>query len=66
MPIGILGSLIVCTILFVVFAFVLTGVVNYKLLADDASPVATAIDVTHLDWLQTVVKISLPSVTRQR
>lgn len=59
MPIGILGSLVVCTILFIVFAFVLTGVVNYRSLADDASPVATAIDVTHLDWLQTVVKISL-------
>ena len=29
MPIGILGSLIICTILYVLFAFVLTGLENY-------------------------------------
>ena len=29
MPIGIIGSLVVCTILYVLFAHVLTGMVNY-------------------------------------
>jgi APA family basic amino acid/polyamine antiporter len=30
MPIGILGSLVVCTFLYVLFSYVLTGVANYK------------------------------------
>ena len=30
MPIGIIGSLVVCTVLYVLFAYVLTGIVNYK------------------------------------
>jgi basic amino acid/polyamine antiporter, APA family len=30
MPIGIIGSLAVCTILYVSFAYVLSGIVNYK------------------------------------
>lgn len=30
MPIGILGSLVVCTFLYVIFSYVLTGVANYK------------------------------------
>jgi APA family basic amino acid/polyamine antiporter len=29
MPIGILGSLVICTILYVLFAYVLTGLENY-------------------------------------
>ena len=48
MPIGIMGSLLICTVLYVAFAYVMTGVVNYKAFAaGDASshlaPVATAI-----------------------
>ena len=30
MPIGILGSLVICTILYVVFGYVMTGLANYK------------------------------------
>jgi len=48
MPIGIMGSLVICTVLYVLFAYVMTGVVNYKeFAAGDASshlaPVAIAI-----------------------
>jgi len=45
MPIGILGSLVICTILYMLFAFVMTGVVNYKayLGADNIAPAATAV-----------------------
>ena len=46
MPIGIIGSLAICTVLYVAFAFVLTGMVNYLAMSGDAAPVATAIDVT--------------------
>ena len=46
MPIGILGSLIICTILYILFAYVLTGVTDYKVFQgrDGIAPVAIAID----------------------
>lgn len=45
MPIGILGSLFVCTILYMLFAFVMTGVVDYHAYIGNESiaPAATAI-----------------------
>ena len=43
MPIGIIGSLVICTVLYVVFALVLTGMVPYYNSAMSA-PVAAAID----------------------
>lgn len=46
MPIGILLSLGVCTVLYILFAHVMTGVVNYTAFAgaDGIAPVAIAID----------------------
>ena len=46
MPIGILGSLLICTILYILFAHVLTGVANYTVFQgrDGIAPVAIAID----------------------
>jgi basic amino acid/polyamine antiporter, APA family len=47
MPIGILGSLVICTILYIAFAYVMTGVANYTLFSTASSklaPVATAIN----------------------
>jgi basic amino acid/polyamine antiporter, APA family len=46
MPWGILGSLAICTILYILFAHVMTGVTNYKTFAgkDGIAPVAVAID----------------------
>jgi APA family basic amino acid/polyamine antiporter len=58
MPIGIIGSLVICTILYVLFAHVLTGMVNYKDL-NNAAPVAAAIDLTPYTWLKTVIKIAI-------
>lgn len=45
MPIGILGSLLVCTILYILFAHVMTGVVNYTEFKgqEGIAPVAVAI-----------------------
>lgn len=45
MPIGIMGSLIVCSVLYMVFSLVMTGVVNYKeyIGADSIAPAATAV-----------------------
>lgn len=46
MPIGILGSLAICTVLYIVFAHVMTGVTNYTSFQgkDGIAPVAVAID----------------------
>lgn len=45
MPIGILGSLLVCSILYMVFSFVMTGVVDYHAYigAESIAPAATAV-----------------------
>ncbi len=58
MPIGIIGSLAVCTILYVLFSHVLTGIVNYKDL-NTAAPVAVAIDRTNYMWLRPAVKLAI-------
>ena len=57
MPIGMLSSLIICTVLYVIVASVLTGMVNYKDLGVSA-PVALAVDrYRQLHWLAWPVKI---------
>ena len=56
MPIGIIGSLIICTILYCLGALVLTGVVNYRQL-HVPDPVAVATDAMKMPWLSFYVKI---------
>ncbi len=58
MPIGIIGSLIVCTLFYIVFSFVMVGVVNYKEL-NVAAPVALAIDQTPFWWLSWLMKLAI-------
>jgi basic amino acid/polyamine antiporter, APA family len=56
MPIGLLGSLVISTILYVLFAAVLLGLVNYRNL-DVANPLAVGIDSTGLHWGSLVVTL---------
>ena len=58
MPIGILWSLVICTVLYVAVAAVLTGIVNYKDL-NVSAPIALAIDRAgdSLIWLRPFIKI---------
>jgi len=56
MPIGILGSLVVCTVLYILVSTVLTGLVNYKNL-NVADPVALGIDATGVSWGSLLVKV---------
>lgn len=65
MPIGILGSLVVCTILYVLFGHVLTGVANWQDFVDPEkgreASVAYAIS-TYMEgygWLATAVTIAI-------
>ena len=56
MPIGILGSLVICTLLYIAVSGVLTGLVSYKAL-NVGDPVAVGIDVTGVRWGSILVKI---------
>jgi APA family basic amino acid/polyamine antiporter len=57
MPIGILSSLVICTILYVIVSAILTGMVPYTEL-DVAAPVALALDkYPSLHWLGIPVKL---------
>jgi len=57
MPIGILGSLAICTVIYVLVATVLIGLVPYRELMV-ADPLAVGIDATGLHWLSPVVKVA--------
>lgn len=58
MPWGILGSLLICTLLYIAMGFVMTGMVNYTKL-NVADPVAVAVNAAGpaLFWLRFPVKI---------
>ncbi|MFY2764608.1 amino acid permease [Arenimonas sp. MALMAid1274] len=49
MPIGIIGSLVVCTVLYILVSIVMTMVVNYKFL-NVPDPVAVAVDALGPSW----------------
>jgi APA family basic amino acid/polyamine antiporter len=62
MPIGILGSLAVCTILYILFSYVLTGVAPYTdfMKAGKEASVAYAISTyMHIGWLATLVTVAI-------
>ncbi|MFN0048259.1 MAG: amino acid permease, partial [Cytophagales bacterium] len=58
MPWGILGSLVICTIIYIMVGLVMTGIVRYDLLNDPA-PVAVAVNTAGegLAWLKPLIKI---------
>jgi len=60
-PVGILGSLVICTLIYMGVAAVMTGVVPYKELASPA-PVAVAIDRMGLHWAD----ISVPWLATEK
>ncbi|MGI8470082.1 MAG: amino acid permease [Pyrinomonadaceae bacterium] len=47
MPIGILGSLAICTVLYILVSAIMVGLVDYKLLTNAAAPIAVAIDAAY-------------------
>ena len=56
MPVGILGSLLVCTVLYVLMGGLLTGIVDYRQL-NVAAPIALGIDATGVAWGSLLVKV---------
>ncbi|HWV71357.1 MAG TPA: amino acid permease [Pseudosphingobacterium sp.] len=59
MPIGIIGSLLVCTLLYVAFSYVMTGLENYTAFEGDAKPVATAFAKTGYTFLNLALMIAI-------
>ncbi len=63
MPIGILGSLVICTFLYVVFSYVLTGVAPYTdfVKAGKEASVAYAIQhyMTGYQWLSPLISVAI-------
>ncbi|KQC00434.1 amino acid permease [Pedobacter sp. Hv1] len=59
LPIGIIGSLLVCTVLFGLFAHVMTGLANYKDFANSGAPVAIAIEKTPFSWLSQAIILAI-------
>jgi len=55
MPVGIIGSLVICTVLYILVSGLLTAVVSYTSL-DVAAPVAIGIDATGVRWGSFLVK----------
>ncbi|HEY3951205.1 APC family permease [Phenylobacterium sp.] len=56
MPIGILGALAICTVLYIATSAVLVGIVPYARL-DGPAPIATAVNYIGIGWFAVVVKI---------
>ena len=50
MPRGIIGSLVICTVLYVVAALVLTGMIPFARLVGVADPLAAALSYAKQDW----------------
>jgi len=59
MPIGIIGSLVACTVLYVLFSYVMTGLEHYSAFEGDAKPVATAFAKTGYTFLNTALIVTI-------
>jgi basic amino acid/polyamine antiporter, APA family len=63
MPIGILGSLVVCTILYILFSHVLTGVSNWEEFRTSGKEASVAFAIDHhmpgYSWLATLVTVAI-------
>ncbi len=56
MPIGIIGSLLICTVLYVVVSLVLTGMVPYTDL-NVSDPVSYVMQLVHQDWIAGIISL---------
>ena len=58
LPIGIIASLAICTILYVVVSLILTGILSYTQLGTDA-PMATALSAAGQDWAAGLISVGI-------
>jgi len=57
LPIGILGGLPICTLIYIVVGFVLTGMVPYQQLGTSADPLAFALNATGMTSISKIVAL---------
>lgn len=57
LPIGILGGLAICTLIYIVVGFVLTGMVPYQQLGTSADPLAFALNATGMTSISKIVAL---------
>ena len=57
LPIGILGGLAICTVIYIIIGFVLTGMVDYKSLGTAADPLAFALNATGMTSIAKIVAL---------
>lgn len=57
-PIGVLGSLAIVTVLYIAVCFVVTGMQDYRDIdPSDAAPLATAFDAAGVEWIGNVIAV---------
>jgi APA family basic amino acid/polyamine antiporter len=56
MPIGIIGSLLICTVLYILVSGIATGIMSYKDL-NVPDPIAVVADHAGLGWMSTLIKL---------
>jgi APA family basic amino acid/polyamine antiporter len=56
MPIGMMASLVVCTVIYIAVALVLTGLLPYRQL-DTAEPLATAFSALGMNWTAGIISL---------
>jgi APA family basic amino acid/polyamine antiporter len=57
-PIGILGSLVIVTVLYAAVSLIVTGIQSYKDIdPDDAAPLATAFSAAGVDWMGDLISV---------
>jgi APA family basic amino acid/polyamine antiporter len=57
LPRGMTYSLVICTIVYILLALVLTGVVNYKQFENVGDPLAKIFEVKNVGWMQLLVSV---------
>jgi basic amino acid/polyamine antiporter, APA family len=57
LPRGMIYSLVICTVVYILLALVLTGVVNYREFEGVGDPLAKIFEVKNIGWMQMLVSI---------
>jgi amino acid transporter len=57
LPRGMTYSLVICTIVYILLALVLTGVVNYRQFENVGDPLAKIFEVKNIGWMQLLVSV---------
>lgn len=57
LPKGMTWSLVICTLIYILLALVLTGVINYKQFENVGDPLAKIFEVKNVGWMQLLVSV---------